>query len=100
MNSDDICDTDKPKSLSMEAQIVENLYSPSLLACLLPCLIRVGLQLTPKPFNLSVLLVGSSDFNFLGFYMKYNKETKSLTLWRGSGVSQATLSLNRGGFRV
>ena len=29
---------------------------------------------------LGVLLVGSLDFNFLGFYMNYNKEVKSLTL--------------------
>ena len=25
---------------------------------------------------------------FLGFYMNYNKEAKSLTFWRGSEVSQ------------
>ena len=40
--------------------------------------------------SLGVLLVGSLDFNFLGFYMNYNKEAKikSLTFRRGSEVSQ------------
>ena len=42
--------------------------------------------------NLGVLLVDSSDFNFLGFYMSYNKEAKSLTFWRGLEVSQGTAS--------
>ena len=32
---------------------------------------------------LSVLLVGSEGFNFLGFYMKYNQETKSLKPFGG-----------------
>ena len=37
---------------------------------------------------LGFLLVGSSDFTCLGFYMNYNKEAKSLTFRRGSKVSQ------------
>ena len=40
---------------------------------------------------LGVLLVGSQDFNCLGFDMNYNKEAKSLTFWRGSEVSQDLL---------
>ena len=43
--------------------------------------------------SLGVLLVGSWDFNFLGFYMNHNKEAKSLTFWRGSEVSQVPLTL-------
>ena len=34
------------------------------------------------------------SLTFLGFYMKYNKEAKSLTCWRASGVGQETLSLD------
>ena len=37
---------------------------------------------------LGVLLVGSQDFNVLGFYMNHNNEARSLTFWRGSEVSQ------------
>ena len=33
--------------------------------------------------GLGVLLVGSSDFNFLGFYMKHNKETESFNFLEG-----------------
>ena len=40
---------------------------------------------------LGVLLVGSWDFNFWGFYMNSNKSAKSLTFRRGSGVSQGTV---------
>ena len=37
----------------------------------------------PKSHNsLGVLLVDSEDFNFLGFYMNYKKEAKSLTFRR------------------
>ena len=35
-----------------------------------------------------VLLVGSWDLNFLGFYMDQNKDAKGLTVRRGSEVSQ------------
>ena len=35
------------------------------------------------------------DFNFLGFYMNYNKEAKSLTFRRGSEVSQALFTVAR-----
>ena len=38
--------------------------------------------------NLGILLVGSLDFNFWGFYINCNKEAKSLTFRRGSEVSQ------------
>ena len=40
-----------------------------------------------------VFLVGSWDFNFLGFHMNYNKETKSFTFWRGSEVSPEWIAL-------
>ena len=40
---------------------------------------------------LGVLLVGSLDFNFWGFYMNYNEAAKSLTFRRGSEVSQVYL---------
>ena len=40
-----------------------------------------------------VVLVGSYDFYFLCFYMKHNKEAKSLTFWRGSEVSQVHRSV-------
>ena len=33
--------------------------------------------------ELGVLLVGSWDFNFLGFYMNHNREAKSLTFRKG-----------------
>ena len=42
---------------------------------------------------LGFLLVGSSDFTCLGFYMNYNKEAKSLTFRRGSEVT-LNLKLN------
>ena len=38
--------------------------------------------------DLGVLLLGSLDFNFWGFYMTYNKEARSLAFRRGSEVSQ------------
>ena len=41
--------------------------------------------------SLGVLLVGSWDFNFLGFYINSNRDAKSLTFWRGSEVSQVQL---------
>ena len=41
---------------------------------------------------LGVLVADSLDFNFLGFYMNYNKEAKSLTFRRGSEVSQVLLT--------
>ena len=40
---------------------------------------------------LGVLLVGSWDFKFLGFYMNYNKEATGLTFRRGSKVSQVSI---------
>ena len=40
-----------------------------------------------------MVLVGSYDFYFLCFYMKHNKEAKSLTFWRGSEVSQVHRSV-------
>ena len=49
---------------------------------------------------LGVLQVGFFDFDFLGFYMTYSKEAKSLTVRRGSEVSQVMsllVSLNRVG---
>ena len=42
----------------------------------------------PGPNYLGILLVGSLDFNFLGFYMSCTKEAKGLTSRRGSDVSQ------------
>ena len=50
--------------------------------------------ITLLPHNLGVLLVGSLDFNFLGFYMNYSKEAKSLTFRRGSEVGPVTLQPN------
>ena len=45
---------------------------------------------------LCVLVVDSLDFNFLGFYMNYNKEAKSLAFGWGPEVSQVqSLSLYR-----
>ena len=44
--------------------------------------------------NLGVLLVGSLDLNFLGFYMNYNKKAKSLTFRRGSEVSQVIIAIS------
>ena len=41
---------------------------------------------------LGVLLVGSSDLNSLSFYVNYNRETKGLTFWSGSEVSQVSIS--------
>ena len=48
------------------------------------------LATSPSSALLGVLLVGSWDFNFLGFCMKHNKEAKSLTFRRGSEVSQGS----------
>ena len=50
------------------------------------CRIIIGTQrgtiilTTTLMMSLGVLLVGSLDVNFWGFYMNYNKEAKSLTL--------------------
>ena len=44
---------------------------------------------------LGILLVGSLDFNLLGFYMSCTEEAKSLTFRRGSEVSQGLKSDSR-----
>ena len=61
----------------------------------------MNLQVRFQRFRvLGVLLVGSLDLDFLGFYMNHNKEARSLTFWRASEVSQgldAYLALTFGG---
>ena len=52
------------------------------------CVSALAVQLVLRDYSGTETLLLLRALTFWGFYMDYNKETKSCTFWRGSEVSQ------------